>query len=201
MNDLMRLIMSRRSTREYLDKPVDRQLIEQILDAGRSAPSSLNTQPWRFAVITDKRLINDIASRIKDVLTSVYRFLPILRILLKELRDEKLAGAIKKTAMGDDDTVFYGAPLVILILSSKKGRWVRTDCALAAQNMMLSAHSFGLGSCFIGRGDIINKKAKILRDLGIEKKYRIQATLVFGYPAQNQTHVPERDKKNVLIWR
>jgi nitroreductase len=195
----MRSIESRRSIRAYSPRPVDAALIAQILDAGRFAPSSLNTQPWKFAVITDKKLIAGISSRIKGVITKVYRLSPVLRIFMKELRDEKFAGAVKKTALGEGDTVFYGAPLVILILSDKKGRWTATDCALAAQNMMLAAHSLGLGSCFIGRGDVINKSASVFEEMGIERKYRVYATLIFGYADQPAPNAPERKKDNVIF--
>jgi nitroreductase len=201
MNDTLHIIKSRRSIRAYSDRPVDRPLIEQILEAGRFAPSSLNTQPWKFVVITDAATILGISSYIKNILTKVYKFLPVLRLFMKELRDEKLSGAIKKTATGEGDTVFYGALLVILILSDRKGRWVATDCALAAENMMLAAHSLGLGSCFIGRGDMINKNRAILGKLGVGSGYRVHATLVFGYPKEAVTHVPERKIDDILAWK
>jgi nitroreductase len=50
------VIMGRRSTRGYLDKPVPRELIEQVLALAMRAPSSMNTQPWHFHVITGEPL-------------------------------------------------------------------------------------------------------------------------------------------------
>ncbi|MCW8825628.1 MAG: nitroreductase [Gammaproteobacteria bacterium] len=50
--DLKELLTSRKSTRAYLDKAVDPQLIEEILDAARHAPSGTNTQPWQVAVVS-----------------------------------------------------------------------------------------------------------------------------------------------------
>lgn len=54
--DMIEMIKSRRSVRKFTDEPVDRALLMQVLEAGRWAPSGLNNQPWRFALITDKQV-------------------------------------------------------------------------------------------------------------------------------------------------
>lgn len=201
MNYIIEAMRTRRSIRSYSDQAVAKELIEQILDAGRSAPSSLNSQPWKFIVVIDKKLIDELALVIKGVIKKLYTFLPILRIFIKDLRDAKLAGAMRKTALAQEDTVFYGAPLLILIVSENKNRWEPINCALAAQNMMLAAHSLGLGSCFIGRGDIIEKCGLLKKKLGIGEKYSIQASLIFGYPKEFPKNIPERAKNNVISWK
>lgn len=201
MNQVIEAIRSRRSVRSYLDRAVPKELIEEILAAGRSAPSSLNSQPWKFIVVTDKKLIDEIAISIKSFIKRLYAFLPIMRIFIKELRDEATVGAIKRTATSAEDTIFYGAPLLILIVSEKNDRWVKVNCSLAAQNMMLAAHSLSLGSCFIGRGNMIKKCGSIYSKLGIEKRYSIQASLIFGYPKEFPKNIPDRKKDNILIWR
>ncbi len=63
MNNLIELIKTRRSIRHFLDKPVDKKIIYEVLDAGRWAPSGLNNQPWKFVIITDK----NIKQRIGDL--------------------------------------------------------------------------------------------------------------------------------------
>jgi nitroreductase len=60
--DILDLIKSRRSVRNFTSEPVSEQMIEKILEAGRWAPSGLNNQPWRFAVITDSGLKAEISS-------------------------------------------------------------------------------------------------------------------------------------------
>lgn len=201
VNYILEAIKTRRSIRSYSDQAVPKELIENILDAARSAPSSLNTQPWEFVIVTDKNIIGEMSASIKRFIKKLYTFLPILRIFIKDLRDEKIAGAIKKTALGQTDTVFYGAPLLILIVTKEKGRWVGINCAFAAQNMMLAAHSLGLGSCFIGRTDILKKCGFPLEKLGIDNGYSIEASLIFGYPKEFPKNVPERKKDNIISWR
>lgn len=200
MNQVMDAIRARRSIRAYSDRTVPKELIDQILDAARAAPSSLNKQPWKFVVVTDKRLMGEISSAVKKIIKRIHALLPVLRVFIRELRDEKTIGAIRKTALSEEDTVFYGAPLLILIVSARKDRWAAVNCALAAQNMMLSAHSLGLGSCFIGRGDFIERCGHICRKLGIDKKYSVRASLIFGYPAEFPKNIPERKKDNVISW-
>ena len=55
------IIKSRRSVREFMDRPVEDDLIANILDAGRWAPSGLNNQPWRFVVVRDREIAGSLA--------------------------------------------------------------------------------------------------------------------------------------------
>lgn len=59
------MITERRSVRHFADHPVTRELVDAILEAGRWAPSGLNNQPWRFAVIRDRKLKLKIAEQTK----------------------------------------------------------------------------------------------------------------------------------------
>ncbi len=59
--DIIKLIKTRRSIRRYRDEPVADELLEKILDAGRWAPSGLNNQPWRFAVIKDPVIKEEVS--------------------------------------------------------------------------------------------------------------------------------------------
>jgi len=61
--DTLRCIRTRREVRDYLDKPVPQESVQQILEAGRLAPSSKNSQPWHFIVIRNK----DALRRISDL--------------------------------------------------------------------------------------------------------------------------------------
>lgn len=73
---MLDLIKTRRSVRSFTDDPVDEDVIETILDAGRWAPSGLNNQPWRFAVITDRDLAVEL-SRL-TVYSRIVRQAPLL---------------------------------------------------------------------------------------------------------------------------
>jgi len=201
VNYILENIKSRRSVRSYLDQEVPKKLIEKILEAARFAPSALNKQPWEFVVVTDRELIKKISSSIRDLIKKVFLMLPILKLFVKKLKDDKSIAAIRKTATSTQDTVFYNAPVVIFIVSKHSSQWVKTDCSLAAQNMMLAAHSLGLGSCFVGRGLYLSKDKKLSMKIGLKKGYKIYAALTFGYPKEFSKNIPARKKDNLLCWK
>jgi nitroreductase len=60
--DILDIIRARRSIRKFRPDPVSDDLVEKILEAGRWAPSGLNNQPWRFAVVRDRELMTEIAN-------------------------------------------------------------------------------------------------------------------------------------------
>jgi len=61
MNDFIKLIKERRSIRRYTDRPIEKRMLEEIVDCGRLAPSAKNIQPWHFIVVTDKEKLSKIA--------------------------------------------------------------------------------------------------------------------------------------------
>jgi len=146
-------ILGRRAVRDYEDKPVPDAVVQKILKAGAMAPSAMDSQPCRFIVITDKKKIKEFSDKVKDkvgILGFGARFAE--RMKLKE------------------DVIFYGAPLLILIVAEKGSNsgWTKIDCALAAQNMMLRAYDLGLGSCFIGFATLTNNGQENEQDVFVE---------------------------------
>ena len=59
-NEVINNIMARRSVRQYLDKPVEHELLEVVVRAGINAPSGMNRQPWIVRVVEDQQLIADV---------------------------------------------------------------------------------------------------------------------------------------------
>lgn len=201
MNYVIENMKSRRSVRSFLDQKVPKKLLEEILEAARYAPSALNKQPWEFIVITNKRLIECLSAAITKIMKKIYAKSPILKIFNKRLRDERTFSALKKTATSKTDTVFYNAPALIFITSGVKDKWVETNCALAAQNMMLSAHSLGLGSCFVGRGFFVASSKALSENIGLGRGRKIYAVLAIGYPGEFPKNVPQREKDNLICWK
>ncbi|MEM4272366.1 MAG: nitroreductase family protein, partial [Candidatus Bilamarchaeaceae archaeon] len=97
--------------------------------------------------------------------------------LVAEGMGKKLAERAKMNA----DAIFYGAPLLILIVAEKSA-WSEADCNLAAQNMMLRAYDLGLGSCYIGYMNRLREDRETLRELGIKDNQELYCPLIFGYP-------------------
>ncbi len=169
-------IFGRRAVREYEAKPVPERIIKEILDAGAMAPSAMDVRPCRFAIITDREEIKRLSDKAKDGLGAL-----------------GVGARLAELAKLREDTIFYGAPLLILIFA-ERGRFKETDCALAAQNMMLMAYDIGLGSCYIGLAASLGKDRELMRGMGAEDNQDLYCTLIFGYPKkwpEPKTRMPE----------
>ena len=199
MNQILSNIKERRSRREFTDRSIPEDDIERIIEAGRYAPSALNKQPWRFVVITDREAIRRLSVIVQNISRKILKFLPILKILKSSLRDEKIVSAIKKSATSQTDTVFFNAPLLILLLSDKKETYADKDCAIASQNMMLYAHSVGISSCYIGRADLLALSQDARNIIGMKPNLKLHSAVVFGYsPQTSGSSVVERQRDNII---
>lgn len=197
-NPVIENIRSRRSVKDFENRRVSRDDIEKIVEAGRFAPSALNRQPWKFIVIEDKKIIQEMSRLAAARIRRLYRLVFLLRLFSRELRDERTVRALKKTALSSYDTVFYDAPLVIIVLSDARPGDTTTDAHLASQNMMLAAHSLGIGSCFIGRARAIPRRF-VLKRFGLPGYYAVGGYIAFGYPKNASRTAPPR-KEDVVKW-
>jgi nitroreductase len=96
--------------------------------------------------------------------------------------------------------VFYGAPTVIVVCAAPAEWPANEDCCLAAQNLMLAAHGFGLGTCPIGlaRGAIDEPATK--RELGIPDDHSVVLPIAVGVPRERVAPTPRR-APILLAWR
>jgi nitroreductase len=134
--DLREAIYGRRAVREFTKEPVDETIIRQLIEAAIQAPSAVNQQPWRFTVVRDKALLTSISCEAKA---------HMLRLSPAALGSHHFDDILSDAKFD----IFYGAP-VLIVISAGAGPWAIEDCALAAENMMLTAHASGLGTCWIG---------------------------------------------------
>ena len=96
------LVKKRQSVRAYLDRPVDREIIERCLEAARLAPSACNSQPWKFLVIDEPELKNKIAKQTYGKLISFNHFslqAPVLVLIISENTRSTSGGFSKSLAL------------------------------------------------------------------------------------------------------
>lgn len=195
----MELIQTRRSIRHYENRRVPRDLIEKILDAARWAPSSHNRQPWRFAVIeadeTKRALASAMGQRLRADLE----------------RDGALQEFIEKDTARSYQRI-TGAPVVIVACVTTRDMDQYPDAqrnhaeylmatqsvAMALQNLLLSAHALGLGSCWMCAPLFVPETVREVLDL--EHDWEPQALITVGYPAEEKikTRVPLENVVNFL---
>ncbi|MCZ7391814.1 MAG: nitroreductase [Candidatus Methanoperedens sp.] len=180
-------IKTRRSVREYLDTPLSEETIKKIIDAGRYAPTGLNLQPWHFIVVQNKGMLKKLSEYAKP-------------ILAKNLEGRNDAAAINfmKRLQDKNFNLFYNAPVLILVIGSKNNALTDYDCSLCAGNMMLAAHSMGIGSCWIGGAAVIQQSAELMAELKIPPDYKLVAPVIFGYQ-KTIPPIPEK-REPVVFW-
>ena len=170
-NPVLTAIADRRSNRAYKNDQITKEQLDALLTAAVQAPSARNAQPWFFASVQNRALLEEINAEVAKNLN---------------------------TDVGD---IFYAAPTVIFIAANVHGptpRWALLDCGIAVQNIALAAHSLGLGSVILGmpdaaftgpRGDYFKNK------LQFPDKYEFGVAIAIGYANDTKgAHPIEPDK-------
>jgi nitroreductase len=174
--ELMEVLEQRRAVREFRAAPVERSLIERLIRTATLAPSAMNLQPWAFTVVTGIERIDEYARRAREYL----------------LGDPQATGlsAAARAIVGDPAfSMFYHAPVLIMVLAKSDTAQAREDCCLAAQTLMLAARDSGLGTCWIGFSRPWLNLPQIKPELGIAPEHHVVAPIVLGYPiAWPQSH-------------
>ncbi len=156
--DFSELIKIRQSVRSYSDKAVEKEKIEQCLEAARLAPSASNSQPWKYIVVDEEELKNKVALATFDKIVKFNRFAvqaPVIIVIV--LEKPKLV-----TQMG---------------IEIKKREWPLIDIGISAEHFCLQAAELGLGTCMIGWFD----QKRIQELLNIPKKKTIGLIITLGY--------------------
>ncbi len=187
MKDIIELIKTRRCVREYKEDQVSDEDIKFLIDCARYAPSGFNMQPWKFLVIKNKDIMLKLSEKGKK---SMIPLLEPYKDTSQKASDFLVFLKTKGTNM------FYDAPVLVIVLGNKNAATTDYDCAMAAQNMMLSAHAKGIGSCWIGGVLPALMNEELLKELGAHEGYKAVAPLIFGYP-KGKTEMPEKIEPEV----
>lgn len=175
--ELFDVIKTRRSIRKYRTDPVSDGDINAILDAARLAPSWKNNQCWRFIVVRDSAIKENLASTIimPNKGAAALRQAPVAIVACAELG---LSG-IKE---GKNET--------------DKGDWFMFDVALAMQNLVLAAWARGLGTVHIGLFDA--KKAAAILD--VPPGYCVVEITPLGYPDESPEPRPRKTPEEIIFY-
>ncbi|PKL08362.1 MAG: nitroreductase [Spirochaetae bacterium HGW-Spirochaetae-7] len=183
MNQIVQLLFSRKSTRDFLDKPIANPDKDLIVDAAIQAPSAGNQVLYTILEIDDQRIKQEL-SELCDNQPFIAKA-PYVLIFLADCRKwldcYHYAGIeARKPELGD------------MLLACE-------DAAIAAQNAVIAAESLGIGSCYIG--DILENKEKMGRLLDLDNYVLPISMLVFGYPTERQKNriKPKRFSRKFIV--
>jgi nitroreductase len=177
VNPTIETIYQRRAVRKFKNKLVDKSLIEQIINAGRMAPTAMNRQEWKFYVLMNKETIKSLSPG-------------IIKVASKFLNWVHGTDSSKS-----EDIIFHGAPVVIFITGPARSEWAAMDIGMCSQNIMLAAKSLGLDTCPIGLVKFLEKTDKFA-SLGIPKSEHIYIAIIIGY-GDESPELHERKEGNV----
>ncbi|MHB9129573.1 MAG: nitroreductase family protein [Armatimonadota bacterium] len=184
--ELLEAIYVRRSVRAYSDEAVSRATLDKLMLAAVQAPTGMNMQPWAFGVIQGIDLLKSYSERTKTYLLENMQQFPMLERYRDFFADP-------------ESDLFHGAPALIAIFAKPGCATPDFDCAMAAQNLMLSACDMGLGTCWIGFFGFLLNQPEVKRELGVREDYRAIAPIIVGYPLQTPPPV-EKNPPLVVFW-
>ena len=196
MTDMLEFIKSRRSTRRYQDRPVPKEWLEKIVEAGRYAPSGGNCQTSHFLVIQDRQVLDRLAQTVKQEFAKM------------EITEGMYASLVNSILLSKANRYefHYHAPVLIAVANRKDYGNNIADCACALENMMLMANALDLGSCWINQLKWLNENEALLsieRELGLLEHERIYGALSVGF-AGTKDSLPDRKplarRGNAVTW-
>jgi nitroreductase/NAD-dependent dihydropyrimidine dehydrogenase PreA subunit len=208
ISQLVGLIGSRRSCRNYTQQHVKRELLEDLVNIGIFAPSGTNSQNWTFTIFPDRNAVMVAANHISDFFRNLNRMAErtflrkALKLIGKNALDtyyrtyyKSIKNGIERYDKFGKDLLFHGATAAILVGSMPGGSCPAEDALLATQNILLAAHALGLGSCLIGFAvEAIRHDPSIKQALEIPKNETIHSVIALGYPDEKYQTICKRKK-------
>ncbi len=187
-------LISRRSVRTYIHKPIEKEKVLQLLDIARYAPNGANRQIIRWLVINDPVRVHQVAEMTIDWMKAVKEKNP-------GLYQEANLELFVNSWDGGIDRISRGAPCIIMAYAPKDERTAPPASMIAIAHIQLAAPGLGLGSTFTGS---INTAAQgyppLMQLLGLPEGYIPYGTFAIGYPAEKYQRIPVRRPVDVT-WR
>ena len=156
---LIDLLKQRRSVRNFLDKPVEREKMMTCLKAARLAPSASNSQPWNFLVVDEPGLRDSLCKNAFNgpyIVNSFCKKAPVILVVISE--QSKFLTRIA--------AVFRGTQFYLI------------DIGISVEHFVLQAEELGLGTCWIGW---FNEQA-VKKTLSIPESKKVDILVAVGYP-------------------
>jgi nitroreductase len=205
---LVQLMASRRSCRNYSEQTVDRSVLEDLVKIGTTAPSGTNCQNWTFTVFPDREAVMEFAQRIGAFFRNLNRMAEktlmrkALKLIGKPVLDNyyreyyaSAKEALQEWEQHGRDRLFHGATAVIVVASKPGGSNPKEDALLATQNILLAAHSMGLGTCLVGFAvEAIQNDSAMQRFLTIPAEETVCSVIAIGYPQEKYEGLTGRKK-------
>jgi nitroreductase/NAD-dependent dihydropyrimidine dehydrogenase PreA subunit len=204
--ELVRLMRSRRSCRNYREDVVPRPWLEDLVKIGTTAPSGSNSQKWTFTVLATRREVVALGGGMASFFKRLNRLAAnrLARLYSRLFSGDALGNyfhryyeTVRQGVIAweeeERDLLFHGGTAAIIIGSTPGGSCPKEDALMAAQNILLAAHAMGLGTCMIGYAvEALNRDAKLKELIVMPTDEAVHAGIVLGYPAERYCRMAGR---------
>lgn len=184
--ETLKSIEDRRSIRNYTEEKVSEDIVKDILNCGRLAPSAKNKQPWYFVVAQ-----NEIKDKIADVMINY-------AMNADDTIERKIIGY--RSSVSPTANIIKQAPILILVFREKDDNWIVGDnlsIGACVQNMCLRATDLGLGTLWIR--DIVYVAEDVAKMLGHENM-ELNCAVSLGYPNESPKMRPRKNLEDIMEW-
>ncbi|MDK9710175.1 nitroreductase family protein [Acidaminobacter sp.] len=182
MNDVIKALYERKSVRRFLPDQLKDEDILAVIEAGNQAPSGHNTQPVRFTILQDQALIDHINDATKNV-----------------MRDSEVDW-IRKFGASERYHLLHKAPTVVIVSVRSDVYSPVADASAAVENMLVAAHSLGIGSVWVGLISSYFQLPEAYGKLKIRDGYKPLYAVCLGYEDPKKVLPKPSRQKDVFDW-
>jgi nitroreductase len=184
-----KIILDRRSIRDYTQEPVSDEALDLILEMGRQAPSGEDAQPWRFIIVKDpaaRKQLGAIAGGGSGRRFTAEFVTQKMQERFANLKDEaKKKAAFEKLTSGSVSAFLAEAPVNIIVCGKKHVWDMPYDVSAAIENMLLMVAALGLGACWVIAPCIdVRDEERVKALFDIPEGYKAVSIIALGHPVR-----------------
>ncbi len=186
---VVQLLQSRRSIRKFKDKPIEQNVLKELMDTVNYAPTGRNEQEISWRIVNDKEKVRELAGCVVEWLRKVVQI------------DKDFAGYYQGLINAWEkgyDNLLRDAPALVVAVAPKDAQIGVEDGATAISYLELAAPSFGLGTCWAGYFYFAsNSSREIKKLLSISQEEKCVGAAMIGYPKFKNCRIPKRKPINI----
>lgn len=179
-------IKNRKSIRNFKNEDIPKEIVEDILNCGRLAPSAKNRQPWYFVILK-----NSMKDKVADLMIEYTKN--------NDETEERMKLNAPST-VSSTARVIKQAPVLVLIFKPKNDNWLVGDSlsiGACVENICLRVTDLGLGCLWIR--DIVYVSKEVAKMLG-HGDLELNCAVALGVPNHNPTQEPKKELKDIIEW-
>jgi len=208
--EFINFLKTRRSVREFKNKPVEKEKLQQIIEAISTAPFGAENDGISISIITEKSVIKKSLPLISKFYRDLKKWFknPMIRYIIKKKEGIETFNTIKNNLMpminlnhydlSSYNAITRDAPAIIIFHSKPDAEEHTEDAHICNTIAMLTAHSLGLGTTIIGLiGPAVNKFPKLKDLFKIPQENKVITSIIIGYPKYKYLYSVKRNRQKV----